>query len=230
MNIWETERGIVKVQRKKGEGKSAGVRDISHFCQRTESQSRARCALSLVSCKSRGQLSCSARFKVRGDTTPLDAPLLLPFTPPLHLTFQLPPRRYPPQPSHLSEPGTLHFVPGPMPASPPGNVFPALVAVGHIVTLIVFWQWRVRKKQGKKSLKNSSLQGLRRESWRRDRQIKDFPLQTVCCRQSCSVVSTLSRPLCFCGTRSSLSLPHCPPPSFFSPHTSRFPVLWRCCA
>lgn len=228
MNIWETERGIVKVQRKKGEGKSAGVREISHFCQRTESQSRARCALSLVSCKSRGQLSCSARFKVRGDTTPLDAPLLLPFTPPLHLTFQLPPRRYPPQPSHLSEPGTLHFVPGPMPASPPGNVFPALVAVGHIVTLIVFWQWRVRKKQGKKSLKNSSLQGLRRESWRRDRQIKDFPLQTVCCRQSCSVVSTLFCPLCFCSTRSSLSLPHCPP-SFFSPHTSRFPVLWRCC-
>lgn len=91
MTIWETERGIVKVQRKKGEGKSAGVREISHFCQRTESQSRARCALSLVSCKSRGQLSCSARFKVRGDTTPLDAPLLLPFTPPLHLTFQLPP-------------------------------------------------------------------------------------------------------------------------------------------
>lgn len=97
MNIWETERGIVKVQRKKGEGKSAGVREISHFCQRTESQSRARCALSLVSCKSRGQLSCSARFKVRGDTTPLDAPLLLPFTPPLHLTFQLPPP--PPLPS-----------------------------------------------------------------------------------------------------------------------------------
>lgn len=36
-----------------------------------------------------------------------------------------------------------------MPASPPGNVFPALVVVGHIVTLIVAWQWRVRKKQGK---------------------------------------------------------------------------------
>ncbi|XP_026155351.1 plectin a isoform X11 [Mastacembelus armatus] len=34
-----------------------------------------------------------------------------------------------------------------MPASPPGNVFPALVVVGHIVTLIVVWQWRVRKKQ-----------------------------------------------------------------------------------
>ncbi|KAE8282540.1 Plectin [Larimichthys crocea] len=47
----------------------------------------------------------------------------------------------------LEEPGTLHFVPGPMPASPPGNVFPALVVVGHIVTLIAVWQWRVRKKQ-----------------------------------------------------------------------------------
>lgn len=207
------------------------VREISHFCQRTESQSREEregCSFGLVSCKSRGQLGCSARFKVRDGTTPLDAPLLLPFTPPPStLPSNSPTPRYPPQPSHLSEPGTLHFVPGPMPASPPGNVFPALVAVGHIVTLIVFWQWRVRKKQGKKSSKNSSLQGLRRESWRWDRQIKDFPLQTVCCRQSCSVVSPLSRPLCFCGTRSSLSLPHCPP-SFFSPHTSRFPVLWRC--
>lgn len=40
-----------------------------------------------------------------------------------------------------------------MPASPPGNVFPALVVVGHIVTLIAVWQWRVRKKQGKKSWK-----------------------------------------------------------------------------
>uniref|UniRef100_A0A672GV28 Plectin n=1 Tax=Salarias fasciatus TaxID=181472 RepID=A0A672GV28_SALFA len=37
-----------------------------------------------------------------------------------------------------------------MPASPPGNVFPALVVVGHIVTLIVVWQLRVRKKQGKR--------------------------------------------------------------------------------
>ncbi|KAA8586222.1 hypothetical protein FQN60_007791 [Etheostoma spectabile] len=47
-----------------------------------------------------------------------------------------------------SELGTLHFVPGPMPAIPPGNVFPALVVVGHIVTLIFAWQWRVQKKQG----------------------------------------------------------------------------------
>uniref|UniRef100_UPI0037E86123 plectin a isoform X9 n=1 Tax=Semicossyphus pulcher TaxID=241346 RepID=UPI0037E86123 len=34
-----------------------------------------------------------------------------------------------------------------MPASPPGNVFPTLVVVGHIVTLIAVWKWRVRKKQ-----------------------------------------------------------------------------------
>ncbi|XP_078146301.1 plectin a isoform X5 [Centroberyx gerrardi] len=34
-----------------------------------------------------------------------------------------------------------------MPASPPGNVFPTLVVVGHIVTLIVVWQWRQRKRQ-----------------------------------------------------------------------------------
>lgn len=44
-----------------------------------------------------------------------------------------------------------------MPASPPGNVFPALVVVGHIVTLIAAWQWRVRKKQGKKKKKAGEL-------------------------------------------------------------------------
>ncbi|KAF0024299.1 hypothetical protein F2P81_023101 [Scophthalmus maximus] len=34
-----------------------------------------------------------------------------------------------------------------MPASPPGNVFPALVALGHVVTLIVVWRLRTRKKE-----------------------------------------------------------------------------------
>ncbi|XP_033831135.1 plectin a isoform X5 [Periophthalmus magnuspinnatus] len=34
-----------------------------------------------------------------------------------------------------------------MPTSPPGNVFPALVVVGHILTLLIAWQWRVRKKE-----------------------------------------------------------------------------------
>ncbi|XP_042290855.1 plectin a isoform X7 [Thunnus maccoyii] len=34
-----------------------------------------------------------------------------------------------------------------MPTSPPGHVFPTLVVVGHIVTLIAVWQWRIRKKQ-----------------------------------------------------------------------------------
>ncbi|KAJ3608932.1 hypothetical protein NHX12_023460 [Muraenolepis orangiensis] len=36
-----------------------------------------------------------------------------------------------------------------MPASPPGSVFPALVVVGHIVTLLAVWQWKQRKRQGK---------------------------------------------------------------------------------
>ncbi|KAM7384662.1 hypothetical protein PAMA_011829 [Pampus argenteus] len=40
------------------------------------------------------------------------------------------------------------FLEGPMPTSPPGNVFPTLVVVGHIVTLIAVWQWRIRKNQG----------------------------------------------------------------------------------
>lgn len=53
-----------------------------------------------------------------------------------------------------------------MPASPPGNVFPALVVVGHIVTLIAVWKWRVRKKQGKtgpgkQKKQNATLQGDR---------------------------------------------------------------------
>ncbi|KAL6460410.1 hypothetical protein MHYP_G00303760 [Metynnis hypsauchen] len=34
-----------------------------------------------------------------------------------------------------------------MPASPPGNVFPTLVVLGHIVTLIAVWRWRQRRRQ-----------------------------------------------------------------------------------
>ncbi|KAL7826936.1 hypothetical protein AOLI_G00321450 [Acnodon oligacanthus] len=34
-----------------------------------------------------------------------------------------------------------------MPASPPGNVFPTLVVLGHIVTLIAVWSWRQRRRQ-----------------------------------------------------------------------------------
>lgn len=49
-----------------------------------------------------------------------------------------------------------------MPASPPGNVFPALVVVGHIVTLIAVWQWRARRKQGKRS--DGSVLDIKRSS------------------------------------------------------------------
>ncbi|CAF94416.1 unnamed protein product [Tetraodon nigroviridis] len=49
-----------------------------------------------------------------------------------------------------------------MPTSPTGNVFPALVVVGHIVTLIAVWRWRVCTKQGKTSW-NSLLTGLFQE-------------------------------------------------------------------
>lgn len=63
-------------------------------------------------------------------------------------------------PPHLSsEPGTVHFLAGPMPTSPPGNVFPALVVVGHVVTLIAVWRWRVCTKQGKTSWRTCCWHG-----------------------------------------------------------------------
>lgn len=58
-----------------------------------------------------------------------------------------------------------------MPTSPPGNVFPALVVVGHIVTLIAVWQWRIHKKQGKKSRKTHRYEAY---FWRDDDTVPKF--------------------------------------------------------
>ncbi|CAB1447267.1 unnamed protein product [Pleuronectes platessa] len=67
-----------------------------------------------------------APLKVRDGITPLGA-------------ARPPPSQAPPSPA----------LPRPMPASPPGSAFPALVVVGHIVTLVVAWRWRVRRKQAR---------------------------------------------------------------------------------
>lgn len=142
-------------------GRGEGNTSAGGLSHRAERRGRAALFALALSHKSPGQLGCSACFKVWDGTTPLGTPP--PLLPPLPLTFHPPPVPHPPQRFHLSsEPGTLHFLSGPMPASPPGNVFPALVVVGHIVTLIAVWQWRVRKKQGKTSL---LLQGLREVRW-----------------------------------------------------------------
>lgn len=37
-----------------------------------------------------------------------------------------------------------------MPPSPPGPTLPALVVLGHLVTLVVFWRLRKLKGQGKR--------------------------------------------------------------------------------
>lgn len=96
--------------------------------------------------KSHWQLGCSTKTPEWHHTP--RPPLLLsrssPFTPP-HLS---------------SEPATVHFLAGPMPTSPPGNVFPALVVLGHIATLIAVWRWRVCTKQGKTSRKTRRWQAF----------------------------------------------------------------------
>lgn len=38
-----------------------------------------------------------------------------------------------------------------MPASPPGPTLPALVVLGHLVTLIIFWRLRKHKREGKRA-------------------------------------------------------------------------------
>lgn len=117
----------------------------SHFFHRTESR-RGGGGLPLfgLSFKSHRQLGGSTKA-LEWHHTPSPPSFLpsSPFTPP-HLS---------------SEPGTVHFLPGPMPTSPPGNVFPALVVVGHIITLIAVWRWRVSTKQGKTSWRTCRHQG-----------------------------------------------------------------------
>lgn len=187
----ETKRGVGVTGRKRGRA--------ALFCQRTESQ-KGRGGLPLYSApsfKSHRQLGCSTKT-LEWHHPPPPSSRSSPFTPP-HLS---------------SEPGTVHFLAGPMPASPPGNVFPALVVVGHIVTLLAVWRWRVCKKQGKTSWRTRRWQGYFRRgghgTW----------------RGGCLVVS--NRPSCL------LNLLSCPewffastllvllPPLFFP---SQFPVL-----
>lgn len=93
-----------------------------------------------------------------------------------------------------------------MPASPPGNVFPTLVVVGHIVTLIAVWRWRIRQKEGKNPAR-SSAQLFR----------GNFSSESPagCPHPSSSLVLCVTTPLFFFFFPS-------PPP-----HTSQFPVVWR---
>ncbi|KAI4818179.1 hypothetical protein KUCAC02_011538 [Chaenocephalus aceratus] len=103
-----------------------------------------------------------------------------------------------------------------MPASPP-YVFPALVVVGHVVTLILAWQWRVRKKQGKKSHRREAH--FKRNSCAFQRADQRFV--------SVQIASVVVRPprsslLCLCGAHTFSSLPH-------TPLSLRLGFLWYGC-
>lgn len=142
MKVWvyEREAETRDCEGRNGERERARGRELSHFCQQSESDREkkgGRGAILLCSLVSR-ESWLPLWFKVRdGGTTPLAG---LPFLH-SHITFH-------PRASHLSlEPAISHSVQGLMSASPPGNVFPTLVVVGHIVNLIAVSQWRQRRRQ-----------------------------------------------------------------------------------
>ena len=114
-------------------------------------------------------------------------------------------------------------------ASPPGNVFPALVVVGHIVTLIVAWQWRVRKKQGKEKKTPLRLVSARLCFRRGDGAAFQRKLdQSLVCADSFSA-SVLVRRVCslcvfVCAHFS--SRPHSPLGFFFFFSLTRLGFLW----
>lgn len=93
-----------------------------------------------------------------------------------------------------------------MPTSPPGSVFPALVVVGHIVTLIAVWQWRVRKKQGKaQKEKEKQTRGTHKKNFQGDRGDLRRKLDLRFFWRLSGWVCSLSlsrRPDCFCMLRS----------------------------
>lgn len=154
--MYEREAETRDCEGRNGERERARGRELSHFCQQSESDREkkgGRGAILLCSLVSR-ESWLPLWFKVRdGGTTPLAG---LPFLH-SHITFH-------PRASHLSlEPAISHSVQGLMSASPPGNVFPTLVVVGHIVNLIAVSQWRQRRRQlreGKTSWEKNLLRGL----------------------------------------------------------------------
>lgn len=140
MQVWVDER---KAERLWKEGRNEREREwvgarplLPAVCvrRRKKGGSGALSLCSLVSCKHVGFL-----FGLKSRTAAPHPWLAPPSSIHPHLS---------PGPSHLSlDPARPHSVPGLMPASPPGNVFPTLVVVGHIVTLIAVWQWRQRRRQ-----------------------------------------------------------------------------------
>lgn len=156
MQVWVDER---KAERLWKEGRNEREREwvgarplLPAVCvrRRKKGGSGALSLCSLVSCKHVGFL-----FGLKSRTAAPHPWLAPPSSIHPHLSPGL---------SHLSlDPARPHSVPGLMPASPPGNVFPTLVVVGHIVTLIAVWQWRQRRRQlreGKTSWEKNLLRGL----------------------------------------------------------------------
>ncbi|KAK1879979.1 ATP-dependent zinc metalloprotease FtsH [Dissostichus eleginoides] len=97
-----------------------------------------------------------------------------------------------------------------MPVRPP-YVFPALVVVGHVVTLILAWQWRVQKKQGKKTHRREAHFKRNNCAFRRADQ-SFFSVQIASCRLLSSVDPA---PLCC------VFVAHTPSPLFLTP-----PSFW----
>lgn len=183
---------------------------------------------SSLSCKSHGQLGCSSCFYVRDGTTPLGAP---PSTP-LHLSPPHPPLSTSP-PTCLQSLGlsTLYQArcrqaPQEM-CSQPWWLWVTLLP-WSLFGSGEYTRSKVRKagKPIATRLTSGEMTILSLSSSKGWWWLNSFSVLIVSCRLSSSVVSALSCPVRFCGTHTlSSSLP-----PLFSPHTSRFPVVWRCCS